>query len=90
MNPTSKATDANKLQLDSPQRRAALLTACIGVMRDRQRHAAARPTADPRTIEPFLVVPDASSTSSTNPPEVRIRRVVTLVPAAGVPDVAIL
>jgi hypothetical protein len=91
MNLTSKSTtDRNMPRLDSPQRRSALINACIDVMRDRQRHAAARSASPPRTGDTFMVLPEATETSTDTVPEARIRRVVTLVPASGTPEMATL
>jgi hypothetical protein len=91
MDRLSKTAQGNcKLLLDSSERRAALLSACIDVMRDRRRLAPGVPVSSLRTGESLLASANASEISGLDGGAVQIRRVVTLVPAASTPEPATL
>jgi hypothetical protein len=83
------ATSGHRWAMGSPDRRAAQLNACIEVMRDRHRRSAVASRAEPSGAGQALADAGDAEVPEEAAPDLRIRRVVTLLPASGVPDAAL-
>ena len=83
---TNALASGHRWAIDSPDRRRALLNACIEVMRDRHRRSPATFDGAPSSPVRALALVGIGEAPGRTPPEPRIRRVVTLLPASRIPD----
>jgi len=83
------ATSGHQWAMGSSDRRAAQLNACIQVMRDRHRRSVVASRAEPSTTGHALAYAGDAAVHEGAAHELRIRRVVTLLPASGTPDAAL-